>query len=120
MTEDGRVLRDVSSALFNNDKLMEVVLELDRWHRDAVQRLDRRYLGVTTRELAKSLGIQDDLVKKVLARLVAAGLLKELPRSGGRRGPLPYEVQQGRQWRTLVDLAETFRTPIEIDISHEH
>ena len=89
--------RSASSALFNNDKLVEVVLELDRW----------TGASVTTREVARNLGISDDLVKKVLIRLLAVGLLKELPRVGGSRGPLPYEVQVGRQWSALVDLAKS-------------
>ncbi|RZS91152.1 hypothetical protein EV189_0386 [Motilibacter rhizosphaerae] len=92
-------VREVSSALFNNDKMIEVVLELDRW----------RGVGVTTRELARTIGIADDLVKKVILRLLDAGLVKQLNRVGGRRGPLPYEVQETAAWRALVDLATALK-----------
>ena len=58
-------MRELSSALFNNDKMVEVILELETW----------RGTAVTTREVARSLGIPDDLVKKVISRLLAAGFL---------------------------------------------
>jgi hypothetical protein len=96
---DSPQVRQLSSALFNNDKMVEVVLELDRWGG----------VPLTTRELARSLRINDDLVKKVLIRLVLAGLLKELPRIGGPRGPLPYAVQEGHTWSALVKLAASLR-----------
>lgn len=102
MGED--VVRRASSAMFNNDKFVEVVLTLDR-------------LGgtPTTTELARSIGISNDLVMKVLKRLIELGFVKGLPRTGGVRGPLPYEVQQGPPWRALAVLCETLAADNKFD-----
>lgn len=88
-------MRDVSSAIFNNDKFVEVVLALARWVGPTV----------TAQELASQLRISHDLVKKVLIRLGAASLVKTRERVGGRRGALPYEIQRGPEWGALVALA---------------
>lgn len=103
--EGARSTRDLSSALFNNDKMVEVVLELNRSSGGPLSGVGSPPTGITTREIARALHVPDDLVKRALARLEAAGLLKQLPRVGGRRGPLPYEVLEGRVWRALVELA---------------
>lgn len=90
--------RRISAAIFNNDKLIEVVLALDS---DGPQ--------ATAQQIARRLVINHDLVKKVLVRLEAAGLVKEMPRVGGRRGALPYEVQAGDEWRALLSLCRALQ-----------
>jgi predicted transcriptional regulator len=94
-------VRAVSSMIFNNDKFIEVVDALAAWDRPAV----------TAQEVARDLGINHDLVKKVLNRLEAAGLLKRQERIGGRRGVLPFEIQQGPVWDALTRLVRTLRNP---------
>jgi ribosomal protein S25 len=91
-------LRDTrarSATIFNNDKFVEVVLALER-ERPAV---------VTAQQLAHAIGINHDLVTKVLRRLHEEELVKQRDRIGGRRGALPYEVQDGEEWQALVGLA---------------
>ena len=85
--------RRLSASLFNNDKFTEVVLAFDREGGTA-----------TAQQLARSVGITHDLVKKVLVRLTDAGFVKALPRIGGSRGVLPYEKQAGPEWEALVRL----------------
>jgi hypothetical protein len=87
--------RDLSSAIFNNDKFVEVVLALARWDGP----------GVTAQQLARQLFVNHDLVKKVLVRLTAANFVKPQERVGGKRGALPYEIQPGPAWTALVALA---------------
>jgi ribosomal protein S25 len=89
----------LSSAVFNNSKFVEVVLAMD------AARL------ATTQEVANLVGINHDLAGKVLRRLADAGLVKAHPRTGGSRGPMPYEVQENTQWRALVTLAMALRAP---------
>jgi hypothetical protein len=87
-----------SGAVFNNDKFIEVVLAF----------ADQQGTP-TTQEVARRVGVNHDLAKKVIVRLEAAGLVKGLPRVGGARGPLPYEVQRGAEWDALVTLARALQ-----------
>jgi len=93
---DRDATRTVSATLFNNDKLVEVVLAIARWDGPAF----------TIQEIATKVAINHDLAKKVVNRLEAVDMLKRQPRLGGRRGALPFEVQGGRAWDALVRLAE--------------
>jgi DNA-binding transcriptional ArsR family regulator len=90
--------RRLSSSLFNNDKLADVVGVLD------VEGT------ATAQEIARAIGVTHDLVKAVLVRLGEAGLVKALPRIGGTRGALPYEVQRGDEWRALAALCDLVRS----------
>ncbi len=89
--------RRLSSSLFNNDKFAEVVWVLDREE------------VATAQQVARTIGVTHDLAKAVLVRLEAAGLVKAQQRIGGTRGPLPYKVQRGAEWRALVALCELVR-----------
>lgn len=86
----------MSSAVFGNDKMVDVVLALDGWSGTPI-----------AQQIARQIGVQHDLVRKVLTRLETAGLVKALPRAGGSRGPVPWEVQAGPEWSALVLLART-------------
>lgn len=88
-------MRELSSAIFNNDKFVEVVLALDQWDGPTV----------TAQQLATQLRINHDLVKKVLNRLEIANIVKTRERIGGSRGALPYEIQPQPAWDALVALA---------------
>lgn len=89
--------RDLSAAIFNNDKFAEVVVALASWDGPTV----------TAQQLARQLAVNHDLVKKVLVRLEAASLVKTQSRVGGRRGALPHEIQRGPTWDALVALASS-------------
>lgn len=93
---DRAATRTFSSRIFNNDKFIEVVLVLDRWDRPTF----------TAQEVARELSVNHDLVKKVLNRLEDAGLIKRQERLGGTRGALPYQVQPGPIWASLVAFAK--------------
>src|SRR5437879_3753827 len=93
--------RDLSAAIFNNDKFVEVVLALDSEN-----------VAASCQEIADRVGINHGLARKVLVRLQAAELVKPLPRIGGRRGVVPWEVQRGPEWAVLVAVCHAlFRTP---------
>jgi len=83
----------VAAKVFNNDKFAEVV-----------QALNAADGAATAQQIATSISVTHDLARKVLLRLVDAGLLKTLPRVGGQRGVLPYEVQPGPEWDALTTL----------------
>ena len=91
MNQEGS--RGVSTAVFNNSRWIDVVLALDAWTGTPI-----------TQQLANDLNVMPDLVKKVLVRLEAAHLAKPLPREGGARGPVPWEVQRGPEWSALVEV----------------
>lgn len=90
--------RRMSAAVFNNGKFVDVVLVLDSEGPHA-----------TAQQIARRAGINHDLAKKVLVRLQDAGLVKGLARVGGSRGALPYEVQPGECWQSLVTLCRALR-----------
>lgn len=90
-----------SAALFGNRYFADVVLAVDRLSAagDAF---------VTTRMVASDTTLGDSLVRPVMHRLGAAGLIAALPRTGGRRSTLNYQVIRGPLWATLVAVcAET-------------
>jgi len=88
-------LRDVSSALFGNEKMVEIVLAMvsERGH-------------ATAQKVANDLLVNHDLARKPMLRLVEAGLLRALPKEGGRRSSQYYEVVEGPGWNALVALSQ--------------
>ena len=91
MTE---VAPDRGSALFNNRHLIVVV--------EAIAGRDQAEFS--TRQLAQSCGLADSLVRAVLQRLLAAGIIREHARRGGVRGELLYRVRDRMGWDLLVSL----------------
>ncbi len=87
--------RDRSAALFGNRFFAEVVAAIDRLSgaEDAL---------VTTRRVAHELVLSDSLVRPVMLRLHAAGLLTDLPREGGSRSTLLYQVRRGPFWAAVL------------------
>jgi hypothetical protein len=57
---------------------------------------------VTTRMVASETTFGDSLVRPVMRRLGAAGLLAALPRTGGPRSTLNYQVMRGALWTAVV------------------
>lgn len=88
--------RDLSSALFGNEKMIEVVLAVAAEHDHA-----------TAQQVAKRVGVNHDLARKPLLRLVEGGMLVALPREGGRRSPQYYEAAPGPRWEAMKALCRT-------------
>lgn len=92
--------RDVASAIFQNQRFAEVVLVLDQ-----------EPMPQTAQQIARALGVNHDIAKKVLVRLERARLVKPTDRTtGGSRGALPYQVEPGEEWRDLVQLCRRIST----------
>lgn len=87
--------RNRSAAIFGNRFFAEVVTAIDRVSgpEDAL---------VTTRRIASDLVVSDSLVRPVMLRLRAAGLLTDLPREGGPRSTLLYHVRRGPLWAAVL------------------
>lgn len=92
--------RQVSASVFGNDKWIEVVRSLEELSGTPL-----------AQEIARRSDVNHDLVTKVLVRLEAAQLVKRLPRIGGRRGPVPWEVQRGGAWQAMVALCDELAPP---------
>jgi hypothetical protein len=88
--------RDLSSALFGNEKMIAVVLAVAAEHDHA-----------TAQQVAKRVGVNHDLARKPLLRLVEGGMLVALPREGGRRSPQYYEAAPGPRWEAMKALCRT-------------
>ncbi len=88
--------RDRSAAIFGNRFFADVVAAIERLSgpEDAF---------VTTRRVATETGLSDSLVRPVILRLRAAGLITDLPREGGSRSTLLYEVQRGPVWTAVLE-----------------
>jgi DNA-binding transcriptional regulator PaaX len=85
---------DLSAALFGNRYMVNVILAADR--------MSARGELITTRGIARDLGVIDSLVRPVVLRLVAAGILRSLARSGGPRSPQYYDLEDNAVATALV------------------
>jgi hypothetical protein len=94
--------RDRSAAVFGNRCLVDVVLAIR-------QLAPAAEIFVTTRLVASETGLGDSHVRPVMLRLESAGLVTRLPRSGGPRGMLYYQVRHGPLWEALVTVCATVR-----------
>jgi ribosomal protein S25 len=91
---DTSALRSASAAVFGNEKLAEVI------HYVADQELP-----VTAQMVSTGTHVNYSLVRDALRRLVSAGVLTELPRTGGSRSPLYYQIVECELWRLLTAVA---------------
>jgi len=87
--------RDCSVALFGNRFVVDVVLGI----RELAPTAET---FVTTRMVASKTTLGDSLVRPVMLRLENAGILARLPRSGGPRSVLHFQVRQRPLWEALV------------------
>ena len=94
MTADPVATRRISAAVFGNEKTVEVVLALV-----AAQGLAR------ATDIVQSTGVAHGMVRPVLKRLLDAGVLSAMPRRGGSRGELYFEVVDEGLWRCMVATA---------------
>jgi hypothetical protein len=87
--------RRVSSAAFGAEKFVEIVLAF------AAERPG----AVPLKDLAERTGVPRNLLNPVLARLVEMGALRQLPRIGGSRGAVHYDVADDGVWAGVLELA---------------
>ena len=80
----------VSKALFGNAYLLDVASEL---------RQSR--VALTARAIAAQLGIADAVVRPILLRLVAAGIINAVVSSDRSK---PYAIIKGKFWTLISDL----------------
>lgn len=107
MSEARQATRSVSSALFDNEKFVEVVLALNASGSAHAQ------------ALATTLTIPQSLVRAVLQRLQRGGLVEALPRAH-RRAALYYEpTRTGDRWRALVRLCQALDSTPAVDDQRE-
>jgi hypothetical protein len=90
---------NVSAAVFGNSHMAVILTDLSK-------RTDSDW-PITTRQVAASTGVADSLVRAVLLRLVAAGVLNALPKTEGSRGRQFFDRAGLTWWQTLIDLAES-------------
>lgn len=96
MADSSPETRRLSAAIFNNEKMAEVVVALDG-------NGDRA--AATAQQLADRTDIKYGMVRDVLLRLVKSGLVVAVPKVGGSRASQYYQPMDSAGWSHLVDLA---------------
>lgn len=103
---------NVSAAVFGNTHMAVILCNLG-------QRDDTNDWPVTTRRIAAATGLADSIVRAVLLRLVAAGVLVAMPKDGGLRGQQFFDrAPRLTWWSTLIELAKSVADatpPIRLD-----
>lgn len=92
---DAHETRRVSAAVFGNEKTVEVIL--------AVQ--SSGGLARAT-DIVQTTGIAHGMVRPVLKRLLDAGVLTAMPRRGGSRGELFFEIGNIDLWAAVLATAQ--------------
>ena len=97
--------RSKSAALFNNRHFADCAAHLLRLSNAGAHAEE----FVTVRQVAASTQLADSVVRPVVLRLVDAGALERLPRSGGGRSAQYYRVLDARllKWVALPDQDRT-------------
>jgi DNA-binding transcriptional MocR family regulator len=93
--------RELSAAVFGNRAAADVISAINRL-------ITQGDPLVTTRTVATATNLGDSVVRPVMLRLDAAGLIQARPRTSGPRSTLHYEVQRGELWTALHALVEAF------------
>lgn len=96
MTDKNGDPRAVSHDLFGNSAFVEVAESADR-----ILYADGAGGTVTTRQVAAATGSSDSVVRPVMLRLTAVGLLVALPKTGAANGPQPYARGDAEAWTAL-------------------
>lgn len=99
MVGQRRDARVVSSALFGNAAFAEVVTSAD-----TILAAAGHSATVTTRQVAAATGAADSVVRPVMHRLAAAGLLVPLPKTGAANGPQLFVRAHPSSWQALISL----------------
>lgn len=99
MRTDSHETRRVSAAVFGNEKTVEVIL--------AVQACGG--LARAT-DIVQITGIAHGMVRPVLKRMLDARLLTAMPRRGGSRGELFFEIGNTDLWDAVHATAQQVAT----------
>ena len=91
--------RALSHAVFGNAAFAEVAASAD-----AILTAGGAGATVTTRQVAAATGHSDSVVRPVMQRLAAGGLLLPVPKPGPVNGPQPYERGRPSRWGPLLGL----------------
>jgi hypothetical protein len=103
MSDNDREARSSCHALFNNGTFADAVFVADRI-------MSARDDGlVTTRLVSAELRVSDSVVRPVMMRLVAGGLLDELPKAGATNGPRLFHRRNPHRWTALLELIASTR-----------
>ena len=100
MSDSFETARLARYAMFNNMAFSDVVVTADRLLANAVDGT------VTTRQIAAALGIGDSVVRPVMERLVGAGMLDELPRTGVSNGRRLFHRRNEGRWTPMLALIQ--------------
>lgn len=92
--------RTVTHALFNNRAFADVAVAAHRILEAAPKGT------VTTRQVAAATGFADSVVRPVMVRLAAAGLLRALPKHGAANSTQLYLRADDELWRRLMALLD--------------
>jgi hypothetical protein len=88
--------RRISTSIFGNEKLAEIVLLLDA-----------EPGALLAADISRRTGFGHSLVRDVLVRLSRTPAVRALPKAGNPRGPAYYEKNADSPlWPALVQLAE--------------
>lgn len=78
----------------------------NHWAIDECFQTAKRESSVTTRMVAKAADLGDSVVRPVMLRLEAAGVVQAQTRLNGPRSALHYQVQQGELWVALTAIVK--------------
>lgn len=92
--------RRVSAAVFGNRAVADVISAIEQLTQGGEP-------SVTTRMVAKAARLGDSVVRPIMLRLEAAGVLQAQARLSGPRSALHYRVQQGELWTALTAIIKT-------------
>ena len=96
-------LRRRSAATFGAERFAEVVLGYQEELPGAVP----------LKALVERTGFERNLLNPILFRLCESGALRQLPRLGGSRGPVAYDIANQALWNALLTVAAQLRSPLD-------
>jgi DNA-binding IclR family transcriptional regulator len=98
---NAQTTRELSAAVFGNEKFAEVL-----------RALAQQGGAATAQQLSKQIRVDHSMVRSVLLRAVAAGVVETLPRTGGSRSAQYYQPTDTELWRATLALAEAVHNVI--------
>jgi Fic family protein len=92
-----------STALFGNEKTVEVVLALQGEG------------SATAQMIVARTGIAHSMVRSALAKLVEGGIVRALPKTGGTRSTQYYQPVDGQAWDTFLAAVQAVVQEVNAD-----